>query len=169
MKIVNYDRVGSLPGSMVFIGGYTLTSIPIRTYLWAKYSHVGVYVGNGEMIEADFGGVQKTKMERYEKSWLYYGELVTPGFILENPEKIPMIVAALNGLVGKNYDYGINVGTIISWLFKFSRSNEALFDCANAFRCSEAVAYVYKMVGESFKIPVSQVTPKDLYLKYKEK
>ena len=70
-------------------------------FVWSDssktYSHVGLYIGNGYVIEAAStqSGVIKTKVS--EKKWTYWGELKGVEYVEPKPEPIPEGYAEVTG------------------------------------------------------------------------
>jgi uncharacterized protein YycO len=153
-------------GAALFTGGYTPTSWAIRKYLGFKYSHVAMYIGKGNIIEADVGGVQINPMSNYVDNCLYYGEVIVPKL----PEmELSHAVVMVMGRLGDKYDYKLATGNVLSRLFHQSRKKLGIYDARNAWMCSELMAYGYSEAGVSLKgLHPNQVTPKDLYRIFKE-
>lgn len=149
-------------GSVLFVREHTLLSWLIRKVLRFEFSHVAVYVGMGKILESDIGGVQINPISRYVDNSSVYVEVLDPP--LNESQRAQMITFML-ARFHDDYDYSLLFGNLLSRIAHRTRVKVGLFNKADAWICSELVAAGLKEVGMSFDLPISQVTPKDLYAK----
>jgi len=152
-------------GDVFFSRSRTFRSWVIRFVTRSPFSHVFVKVNDRAVIEADVGGVKIRPAARYLDDELTSIELVKlPACV--DPD---VFIAELNQRAGSFYDYGILAGGLLSKLLKLSRWRENLLNGVSRYTCSELVAESLKAAGMQFKLPTSQITPKDLYYSLKNR
>ena len=154
-------------GSLIFTRKkLCLISWTIKKFLKFDYSHVAVYIGMGRIVESVWGGVKINPLSKYLSDDKYEGEVVP--LPLSDIQKALFIAECLR-LVGEKYDYLINMWSLISKILRLPRTNRAKWNVINAWRCSELTAYALEKVGKGLEFPACQITPKDLFLHFKEK
>lgn len=162
---MSFENLENLkPGSLVFTTGiYSPLSFGIRKFLDFKYSHVAIYVGCGEIIESDWGGIVISPLEKYFENRWYRSEIVDTNLSLEQFERLSLFA---KGKLQEDYDYTVLAGYICSKIFKRSRQMKALWNTTTGWTCSEFAASCYSHVGVAFGLPLAQITPKDLYRRF---
>lgn len=147
-------------GSLLFIRSNTFISWLIRQGLRFKYSHVAIYIGNGKIVESDWGGVVSTDISKYLSN-----EAVTGEVINIKPKLIDTatFISSVENEIGEPYDFTLFIGNVLSRIFKRPRNEKGLFDHSKFWICSELAAYGLEKGGLQLDLPVSQITPKDLY------
>ncbi|MHA1329936.1 MAG: YiiX/YebB-like N1pC/P60 family cysteine hydrolase [Candidatus Hodarchaeales archaeon] len=148
-------------GDLICVEGNTLISKLIRFFDRAKYTHVAIYIGDGLVIESDWGGVQTNPLlEKYQKlSW----DAFRPKCLYKTKDKA--IDFALEQ-EGKGYDYHGLIGALLKGLFLTN-----MLDHKNRFWCSELVADAYIEAGYPLTKDLNSwdVSPQDLADSYRVK
>lgn len=156
------------PGAIIFIRHPGFISWLIRKILVFEFSHVAYYLGMGQMLEADAGGVQINPVSVYLDDDRFIGEVV------DNPladSKIDAVSKHMLQYLQDNYDYSLLAGNAVGHLLHCRKGLLArLMDQQKSWICSELVSEGLRHGGITLpKIP-ALMTPKDVYqlLKLKE-
>lgn len=159
-KYAKYDLFESAAvGDVFFSKTKSVNSWLIRKITKFDRSHVIIKVNNRAIIDSAVGGVRIRCAKDYLDDGLTLMEHIPlPDFINKK-----LFIDALASKVGSYYDYGVLIGGLISRILKISRWRRLLFDGASRYTCSEYIAECLKQAGAVFKLPTSQITPKDLY------
>ena len=136
----------------------------IRLGTFSHWNHAVIYIGNGQLIEANPKGIQIKEVSEYPEgavAWNQHEGLTTP--------QRTQIVAHAHSLVGKPYDFatilvlalriiGLKVLSNFSFLKKLAEKD--------GFICSELVVACYTFAGVTISDkPDYLTTPADLALR----
>jgi len=156
-KQVLYDA--AKPGDIFFSGDSGWTSKAIRYVLNFEYSHVFVKLDDKYIIESALGGVRINAAKKH------ITELSTYFEFLSLPDKLDRdkFLALLKEDVGKDYDYWLILGAIVSRIIRRHRQQKGLADSLDKLVCSELIAKHLQNCDYKLPYPPSQMTPEDLY------
>jgi len=130
----------------------------IQTLTKSEFTHVGLYVGDGKIIEAD--RFIKTRIRKFRPDREHHTIYRLPKLTDIQKEAIQWYAKRYEGM---GYDYLQIIGFIFRLLFKW---NAPLFNQANKLVCSELIDRVFYQVGVPRKTencpPVGNVTPAEL-------
>ncbi|MFA5071328.1 MAG: YiiX/YebB-like N1pC/P60 family cysteine hydrolase [Candidatus Pacearchaeota archaeon] len=158
MSFIIPDKIN--PGYLVATTGiYSPLSFGIRKFLDCDYSHNAIYIGNGEIIESDWGGVVINPLSKYLDNKWYRTKIFDTKLSYEQSTKL---VNFAKGLLKEEYDYSVVLGYLFSKIWRRSRQMRALWNTTTGWTCSEFAATCYAHAGVEFKLPLAQITPKDL-------
>ncbi len=144
-----------LVGDLIFVRSTELLGLAIE---WAEngvYSHVAIYAGDGQVLEAEGGRtIGYRALKDYDGKYdIGHVQAVncTP-----TPKRVKVLKEA-ERFIGKKYDWKLDVLLAIKLLFHVTLSYEE----KNKFICSTYAARVWKAAG----LPLSNIlypTPQDL-------
>ena len=146
-------------GDVFFSSTRSISSWTVRKVIKFQYSHTFTKVNSRTIIDADIGGIKIRPINTYLRNSQTAIELVRLPKCVDRFKYIE----CLNRYQGALYDYGVLVGGILSRILHLSRWQENMFNGVSRFTCSELVATSLIEAGMEFKLPTSQITPKDLY------
>lgn len=132
----------------------------IKNVTHSKYSHVIMYIGNGNVIESTIGGTKITPLAHY----------ITPNYnmcvmkpLIESYERDKVVEESLK-LLGKRYGYVQLAYYLFLRLIGKSEDPSWQLDIQpNALVCSEAIALAFEKIGKPVKskLKSSQIEPVD--------
>jgi len=127
----------------------------IRWFTKSKYSHTACYIGDGKIVESDFGGVMISSVKKYDGKF----DVFRHRFATET--QLADAVLWMKGQVGKGYDY---LGLIGVGLAIIGRKGRNCFDDKNRYWCSELVAdgYINSGIVLCVDPDTYKVSPQDL-------
>jgi uncharacterized protein YycO len=126
----------------------------------SKYSHVMMYIGNGNVVESSIHGVAITPFKHYIQPH-YNIRVLSP--IMSDDKKEQVVKESL-ALLGKKYGYLHLVWYAFLRLIRQSENPKFQLDLnPNKLVCSEAIATAYANIGKSIKgqLKPSQIEPVD--------
>jgi len=158
--------VEPLPGDFALVRVSGPTGLLIRlgqglvSHTLADYEHAFVYLGDGQLVEAEPGGVRVKPLSEYHGRNLMWS---TGSVRLSRGQRVT-IVAAAWAMKGRPYDYW-DYPDIAAYHIPFLRR---LLGLENRHRqaviCSQLVAETYNAAGVSLSSePDRYVTPADLH------
>jgi len=126
-------------GDIIFFKSDTFISKLIIKLTNSPYSHVALYIGNNEVIEADrFIKVRKRTLGA--KEIIFVKETSS---LLSEQQKINLVSVA-SSYIGRDYDYK----KILVWLIRLLfRRETRLVDDANGLICSELIDRAFADIG----------------------
>lgn len=140
---------------VVATGGFVATLIRWFTGSWAN--HCGVYVGAGQIIEANPAGVQMTSLSKYDG--LHIAWSCVPLTEIERAQ----ILGASYVLAGIPYGF-LDVAAIVLRRWGVGGWADHRLDRGDRLICSQLVARAYRIAGRPLMpgVPDNYVTPGDL-------
>ena len=133
----------------------------IRLGTISRWNHALIYIGNGQVIEANPKGIQVSPLSKYPEgtiAWNQHENLT--------PEERTVIVGEAHKLVGKPYDFFTILVLALRILGLKLLSNMSLLRRLaenDGFICSELVDHCYDVAGVNLSDkPDYLVTPGDL-------
>lgn len=149
------------PGAIIFTRHNGFISWLIRQVLGFQYSHVAYYLGMGQILESDMGGVQINPISSYLDDDRFMGEVVT------NPlpeSRIPVMSKHMLQYLQDRYDYTLLTGNAVSHVLRCRKGWFArLLDQQRSWICSELVAVGLEAAGITLPKPAALITPKDIH------
>jgi len=131
----------------------------IRLGTLSRWNHAFVYIGNGQIVEANPSGVAISPVDKYPAyyvAWNQHEKL--------NEEQRMQIVAHAKSMVGVSYGF-VDIANLAFRILGLKViANTKIFKTASkryGVICSELVAECYGAAGIDFGSPIS-VTPGDL-------
>lgn len=160
-NMANFMRVVQ-PADVVLIEGRRRISFVIQKITSSPWSHATLYVGNGQVIEAENHGVVLSPIMKYAEHNI---RLCTPRFL--DPAGRQIVVELARESLGRSYDL-TNVRNLLLSYFAATRNRRAflgnLEECQEM--CSSLIARAFEAVGH----PVlpgrhhTQIVPRDFDL-----
>lgn len=116
----------------------------IRKATGSHYTHCGVYYGDNKIIEAQFGGVQLSSLDKYQG-------LTIHSFRHQDadPEMMEQVVTWMGTQLGKGYDY---MGVLGIGLHMLGMNRNNMMDDKSKYWCSEFIADAYLKFGLSLDV-----------------
>ncbi len=139
-----------------FTGSRTLTSWAIQVFTWSHYSHVGIELGDGNVISALPGTGVCILPEA--SATIGGAASTTTRFSVTVPEGTDQQIYFLaKQEVGKPYDWAAIFGMLI---------HRDIGDRANTWDCSMFVDYIFRAAGQPLirTEHLDRITPRDLLL-----
>jgi cell wall-associated NlpC family hydrolase len=134
-----------------------LAAKAIQMGTWSKWNHAGIYIGNGEIVEARPSGVSISNLSKYDGlPIMWSNEPLTE-------EQRLNLVAFSKKFVNSGYGIWSIVALVFKCLgFSILPANK-LAEKEKRLICSQLVAWVYSHAGiKLFNKPHALVTPKNL-------
>lgn len=147
------------PGDVLFYRGTSFISKAIAWVENSPYTHVALYIGDNQLIEANSG--IKSRIRDIEPS----EDFEVHSFKDITDDQRDRLVKAARHLVGYKYDYAQIVRDFIRIEFHTYLS---FIQTKNAYICSDIIdvpAYIAGIKRHNF-CPVGDITPSELFLVY---
>lgn len=146
-------------GDIIFYKSNSFIGKVITKLTDSEYSHVAMYVGDNQIVEADrFIKSRKTELNVVDKRLI---KVMRVNGGLDEQRRM-LLLASLPHVLGKSYDY-VRIGYLfIKLLLNMDTKN--IVNDLNTFFCSELVDYLYLLIGIDLVPHVEShvVTPHDL-------
>lgn len=124
----------------------------IRVATRSPWNHAAIYVGNGQIIEADPSGVQISPLSNYDGCPILWSDLRLP------PARAALVVAAAKAQIGLEYGWLDIVAVGLSTIGIVT----ARLDDPDSRFCSQVVAIAEAADATLCAKAVNRVTPGDL-------
>ena len=152
-------------GDCILVDSNSFISDGIEWFENGKVSHVAVYIGNNEIVEATETGVKRNKVNKYYSKKYNWCVRRIKGLTADQSQKI--VTSALS-LVGKPYDFLQFIGLAIFYLVKkltgkkyywlIGQSGDDMMICSEVFVKATRDAGIELFGG----IDAKSITPQDL-------
>lgn len=149
-------------GSILFTRDPGVISSSICYILKSPFSHVAVYIGNGQVIEAGWTGISIAPFCKYLDGSYTIEVLNLPLSDKQTEEFIKVLKERLND----SYDYSQLFGLFLDVVFS-KRIFSKLLNHPSEWICSEYVAFALKSIGYKLVKEPEVSNPKMLYSELK--
>jgi hypothetical protein len=172
--ITAFDSTQLLPGDILLfhVGGFSIISAAIRWLTESYWNHVGMYDGEGHVIEALMGrGVVKTPLEKYIKNkslTVVAVRFKEEAFANQEEYNKGILIAAarMEAKVGTKYDLGAIVGLWIKLVLAgtWKKGKQYVPVIGNPFQrrervfCSELICESCWMISSLYPMPFQGTT-----------
>lgn len=158
------------PGDIIFTCATSFTAKTVRFITNGQVSHCAIYIGNGQIIEAQLG----VKVRTYDLI-NYLNDPTTPVYygILNNRDEnqISEAISTAKSFLGRSYDLIGQIGVLVKiltiklglskWINFYGKN---IVDNNHEFWCSELVAYCF---GNITTVDFRYATPEDIAMSTK--
>lgn len=127
--------------------------------LQSPYSHVLIKSSDTDIIESNDFGVNEVAFTDFAKKTARLENLGFPG----DSEQRQVALKEIRNTMGREYDWLLVLGGVLSRIFHRSRKRTGLFNHKDRYICSEVIAVGLIAAGFILPFPPSQITPEDLY------
>jgi len=151
-------------GYIILVSHKGIIPYLIKKITHSKFNHVGFFVNSNEIVEANFGGIVRTKFIEYQEKKnqgiLEYSLYSVKGL---THLKFQVIRQYLISKIGLKYDVTQFISLALFLIFNISRKIEPI-DVQKRFICSELIAEAFHEVNLTFSknIDPDCITPSDI-------
>jgi hypothetical protein len=142
------------PGDFMVVATNGWVARVIRILTRSKWNHAAIFIGDGQIIEADPSGVQIADLSNYDGLPILWSDLRLP------PAQATLVVAAARAQLGLEYGF-LDVAAIA--LSTIGIITSRLDDPDSRF-CSQVVAQTFLVAGPLLCVTkaANRITPGDL-------